>query len=114
MNVAFPTLDLSFMNLIGQMPEHSLLATKLSTEEVEEAVGTPANGKAILVADSVCGELSKLCLTVDFAVLKCSHNIVQTAAPVSSTTEMERRYHHGAVQEKGSTRVRQAAIAAFR
>ena len=44
-------------------------------EEVKEAVGKLGNGKAVGV-DNVCGELLKLGLSENSAILKCFHNIV--------------------------------------
>ena len=44
-------------------------------EEVKEAVGKLGNGKAVGV-DNICGELLKLGLSENSAVLKCFHNIV--------------------------------------
>ena len=44
-------------------------------EEVKEAAGKLGNGKAVGI-DNVCGELLKLGLSENSAILKCFHNIV--------------------------------------
>ncbi|CAM9669267.1 unnamed protein product [Sphacelaria rigidula] len=50
------------------MPEHAPFSAEPSVEEVKEAMGQLANGKAVGTADT-CGEL--LNRTEDSAILKC-------------------------------------------
>ena len=75
LNAKSPTLDASILDGIEQLPEHASLAAEPTMEEVKEAVGKLGNGKAVGV-DNVCGELLKLGLSENSAILKCFHNIV--------------------------------------
>ena len=75
LNAKSPTLDASILDGIEQLPEHAPLAAAPTMEEVKEAVGKLGNGKAVGV-DNVCGELLKLGLSENSAILKCFHNIV--------------------------------------
>ena len=75
LNAKSPTLDASLLDGIEQLPEHAPLAAEPTMEEVKEAVGKLGNGKAVGV-DNVCGELLKLGLSKNSAILKCFHNIV--------------------------------------
>ena len=75
LNAKSPTLDASILEGIEQLPEQAPLAAEPTMEEVKEAVGKLGNGKAVGV-DNVCGELLKLDLSENSAILKCFHNIV--------------------------------------
>ena len=75
LNAKSTTLDASILDGIEQLPEHAPLAAAPTMEEVKEAVGKLGNGKAVGV-DNVCGELLKLGLSENSAILKCFHNIV--------------------------------------
>ena len=75
LNAKSPTLDASILDGIEQFPEHAPLAAEPTMEEVKEAVGKLGNGKAVGI-DNVCGELLKLGLSENSAILKCFHNIV--------------------------------------
>ena len=75
LNAKSPTLDASILDGIEQLPEHAPLAAEPTVEEVKEAVGKLGNGKAVGV-DNVCGELLKLGLSENSAILRCFHNIV--------------------------------------
>ena len=69
LNAKSPTLDASTLDGIEQLPEHAPLAAEPTLEEVKEAVGKLGNGKAVGVDN---GELLKLGLSENSAILKCS------------------------------------------